>query len=195
MRIPILLAAVLLATAAVAQEPARDVVDTNPHLGPCREAADALGKALKTRLQAALADGGPAAAMTICHDEAPAIAAAVGDSLHLVVGRTALRVRNSDNAPDDWERAALEDFKARRAKGEQIKDMETWIVTRDAEGRRWFRYLKAIPTAPLCLKCHGKDIAPTVAARLAKLYPDDKATGFMPGDLRGAFTVSRPMDD
>ena len=58
-----------------------------------------------------------------------------------------------------------------------------------ADGNRTFRYLKAIPTGPLCLKCHGSDLAPDLAAKLAELYPEDKAHGFAVGDLRGAFSV------
>jgi hypothetical protein len=32
-----------------------------------------------------------------------------------------------------------------------------------------------------------------VAAKLKTLYPDDKATGYQTGDVRGAFTISQPM--
>ena len=45
----------------------------------------------------------------------------------------------------------------------------------------------------LCLGCHGKSIAPEVKAKLAELYPEDKATGFSEGDLRGAFVVTRDV--
>jgi hypothetical protein len=55
--------------------------------------------------------------------------------------------------------------------------------------------MKAIPTAEKpCLACHGKEIAPKVAARLAELYPEDAATGYSAGEIRGAFTLSRPLD-
>ena len=54
--------------------------------------------------------------------------------------------------------------------------------------------MKAIPTQPLCLACHGQEIAPPVAEKLAELYPGDKATGFEEGDLRGAFVVVRQLD-
>jgi hypothetical protein len=32
-------------------------------------------------------------------------------------------------------------------------------------------------------------IAPVIAEQLAKLYPDDQATGFLEGELRGWFWV------
>jgi hypothetical protein len=55
---------------------------------------------------------------------------------------------------------------------------------------RRFRYLRAIPTAPMCLSCHGSNIAPDVAKAIAAHYPADKATGFAAGDMRGAFSIS-----
>ena len=35
----------------------------------------------------------------------------------------------------------------------------------------------------------GSDIAPDVKAAIAAPYPDDDATGFKPGELRGAFSI------
>jgi len=52
------------------------------------------------------------------------------------------------------------------------------------------RYMKAIPTGPQCVVCHGENVAPALAETIQRLYPDDQATGFAPGDLRGAFTVT-----
>ena len=61
------------------------------------------------------------------------------------------------------------------------------------DGKPVFRYMKAIPTAELCVVCHGSDIDPYVDARIRELYPDDQARGFKPGDIRGAFTLSKPL--
>jgi hypothetical protein len=53
--------------------------------------------------------------------------------------------------------------------------------------------MKAIPTAELCLTCHGEALDPELQATLDELYPADKARGFKEGDIRGAFTLSRPL--
>ncbi len=53
--------------------------------------------------------------------------------------------------------------------------------------------MKAIPTQEVCLACHGEKIDKATAAKLAKLYPKDKARGFKVGDLRGAFTMSKDL--
>jgi len=44
-----------------------------------------------------------------------------------------------------------------------------------------------------CLKCHGEQLDPAVQARIKELYPDDKATGYKTGDLRGAVTIRQPL--
>jgi hypothetical protein len=36
-------------------------------------------------------------------------------------------------------------------------------------------------------------LSPEVRAALAEQYPDDQATGFEVGDLRGAFIVTGPL--
>ena len=72
------------------------------------------------------------------------------------------------------------------------KPVEVWQVS-EASGQPAFQYMSAIPTQKLCLGCHGKSIAPEVKAKLAELYPEDKATGFSEGDLRGAFVVTREV--
>ena len=56
-------------------------------------------------------------------------------------------------------------------------------------------YAPILLAAPVCLQCHGsavKDIAPATMAAIKKLYPDDKATGFQLGDLRGLWRVTFP---
>jgi hypothetical protein len=53
--------------------------------------------------------------------------------------------------------------------------------------------MKAIPTGEVCLKCHGTQIAPEVSQVLASLYPEDRATGYKEGDIRGAFVVIRKL--
>ncbi len=53
-------------------------------------------------------------------------------------------------------------------------------------------YTEPILVQPLCLVCHGEALAPDVAARIEALYPQDEATGFRAGDLRGVFWVEYP---
>jgi hypothetical protein len=158
-----------------------------------RAHAAALQSKLGATLQEAIADRGPAHAIAVCRHDAPAIASELSTE-GWEVGRTALKLRNPDNAPDEWERKVLESFVARIEAGEDPTKIEHHeIVERGAT--RTFRYMKAIPTGGLCLTCHGeKDSMPSeVRDRLAELYPEDRATGFGAGELRGAFTISRSL--
>lgn len=148
--------------------------------------------ALKGELMKAMQAGGPVEAVKACRVKAPAIAREQSEKTGWRVGRTSLKVRNPANAPDAWERKVLESFEARKAAGEDVKKMEHYEVV-EMDGRKVFRYMKAIPTGALCLTCHGADLAPGLAAELDRLYPKDEARGFKAGDIRGAFTIVQPM--
>lgn len=163
-----------------------DVPD--PKITTYRAIVDELGTALKTELTQTLQTGGPLAALSLCHENAPQIAAAISEKHHVDVGRTSLKLRNPNNAPDDWELHVLKAFAERKAKGEDPTKLEFYEIL-DKEGKKQIRYMKAIPVMPPCLICHGPAITPEVSAKLKTLYPDDKATGFQVGDLRGAFTL------
>lgn len=156
-------------------------------------AAAMLGGKLKDELGAAMKAGGPLNALTRCHDQATPLTDLVGNETGWDAGRTSLRVRNPDNAPDSWERSVLEDFERRLAAGEPAAGLEHEATVKVGDSR-YFRYMKAIPTAELCTVCHGTSINPELQAHIRTLYPDDRATGFKVGDLRGAFTLTRRLD-
>lgn len=147
-----------------------------------------LQQALLASVQQAMRDGGPQAAVTRCQVQAPLLTRA-NSPAPWRVGRTALRVRNPDNAADAWEREVLERFAQRAAAGEALQGMHESAVI---DGQ--FRYLQAIPTGEPCLACHGPVIPADLAERIDRLYPADQARGFRLGELRGAFTLSRPLE-
>jgi hypothetical protein len=156
-----------------------------------RALATQLGGQLKAELSAAIAQGGPVAAVDVCYTRAREIALQLSQSSGARVGRTALRVRNPGNAPDGLERSVLEQFSADLGSGPVDRPLEAVFEIRrgDAVERR---YMRAIPTDALCLTCHGKTLAPELAAVIARNYPGDQATGFEQGQLRGAFSVVWP---
>lgn len=147
---------------------------------------------LKGELQQGMQEGGPVMALGVCKDKAPAIAVALGERKGLEIGRTSLRVRNTGNTPDIWEKAVLEAFEQRKLAGEELATME-FHAAAEQEDKTVFRYMKAIPTAELCVVCHGAEVAPELEAKLAELYPQDQARGYQPGDIRGAFTIIQAL--
>ena len=173
------------ATGAFADE------DLATRIGASREAIKSFAGALQEQLMSSMAAGGPIAAIEVCKIAAPEIAAMASDAHGWSIRRTSLKLRNPANAPDPWELAMLRGFEARRAAGEDpvTLDHAEFVI---GDGRRTFRYMKAIGTQPVCTVCHGTSIAPEVAAALDALYPDDRARGFEVGDIRGAFSITQP---
>ncbi len=160
------------------------MTESDPRVTESRAAVKAFGNELITQLKQALEDGGPVKAIKVCNSKAPEIAAKLSSEYDWKIGRTSLKTRNPNNNPDEWETTVLQQFEQRKQQGEDIATLEYYETT--AKG---FRYMKAIPTKGLCLTCHGDAISESVKATLVELYPEDKATGFKAGDIRGAFTV------
>lgn len=157
-----------------------------------RAVAGRFAAELKEALTKELAASGPIGAVDVCKEMAPQIAARAAEKTGWEVGRTSLKPRNPDNGPDAWEAEVLRAFAERKAAGEDPAKIEAWTVA-ETGGEKRFRYMKAIPTASLCLACHGTSIDPELRAHLHRLYPDDAAVGYREGDIRGAFTISQPM--
>ncbi|HEY0635411.1 MAG TPA: DUF3365 domain-containing protein [Gammaproteobacteria bacterium] len=147
---------------------------------------------LKGQLEAGMKQGGPVNAIQVCNTVAPALAKETSEKHKMSIARTSLKTRNPNNIPDEWETKVLNSFAERKAKGEALDTMAFAEVV-ESEGKKEYRFMKAIPTGEVCLKCHGENIDPAVKAKLDALYPDDQARGYKLGDLRGAFTIRQPM--
>ena len=155
----------------------------SPTLQARAEAArsDLAGR-LSKRLQAVIATDGPEAAIQVCQGEAPGLAAEVGKAHGVRIGRTSFKLRREGNAVPAWAREAVA---ARQAEA-------TFSPT--PEGG--LRALMPIRTGQPCLVCHGpaETLSPGVRKALAAAYPQDQATGFKAGDLRGWFWVDVPAE-
>lgn len=152
---------------------------------------------LKGELGKSMKAGGPVATIEVCNTTAPAIAQNLSEKHGMKVARTSLKTRNSKNAPDAWEEKVLQKFEERRAAGENPAEMAHFEII-EQNGQKNFRFMKAIGMPPLeqmpCLKCHGENIDPKITAKLDELYPDDKARGYKVGQIRGAFTLTKPLN-
>ncbi len=158
-------------------------------LNSSQQLADRFQQDLLAALKSAIAAGGPVGAIDTCTTVAPAIAAQLSDESGATVRRTALRVRNPASKPDAFERETMSAW-IRGPVGSDGKPAERFQAYADEQGAPQVRWMRAIPTGDLCVTCHGSAIAPDVEAAIAARYPDDRATGFAPGDLRGAFSIS-----
>jgi hypothetical protein len=61
------------------------------------------------------------------------------------------------------------------------------VIMRDPDGN--LAATHPIRVGEMCLQCHGEraEIGEKTLARIEELYPEDSATGFAAGDLRGWF--------
>jgi hypothetical protein len=188
----IALAAALAAGTGRAEQPAPagPAADASAARARAERAAARLGQELIGRLREALAEGPPEQAVQVCADLAQRLTAEVAAAEGVDLRRVALRRRNPANDPDPFERQVLEGWARSPAPPEAVAE-----VTATAGGGRELRYLRPISTVALCRTCHGDGEAMTAELRaaIARRYPNDRATGFAEGDLRGAVSVRVPL--
>jgi hypothetical protein len=182
----------MFALAAGAQ--AATANDTAALQDEARKTAGMLIQTLGGELKGALAAGGPAAAIGVCKEKAPKIAAEAAQKTGLKIKRVSPNNRNPKAVPDAWESAALADLDKRLAAGEKPETLDMNAVVEGKDGKV-FRYAKALVTQPLCMTCHGPvdQLADEVKAKLAAEYPNDKATGYTPGMIRGILSIQKPL--
>jgi hypothetical protein len=169
-------------------------VDTEAEISAAKTSIKQFAVALQTELKAAMQAGGPVAAIGVCNQKAIPITEQVSTEQGIKLTRVSLKNRNPDNAPNEWQTSVLESFEVRKAAGSDVGSI-AWSETVTVDGKQEFRFMKAIPTAAVCLACHGTNLAPEVSRTLAELYPQDRATGFSEGDIRGAFVATRSLSD
>jgi hypothetical protein len=162
-------------------------------VGDARSVASSVPPKLVAVLTEELGKSGPEGAIAVCSVKAPEMAKAASEATGWNVRRVSLRNRNPKAVPDAWERAALEEFDRRAAAGESPAALEKFAVVKE-DGRDVYRYMKALPVQELCVACHGPAdrLSPATKAELARRYPDDKGTGYVPGQIRGAMTIRKP---
>jgi hypothetical protein len=189
----VILALALIGLAALVSAAGADD-DLAQHAAKSREAVKQTQAALQQELQAALKKGGPELAIHSCSVRGLAIAKETSQKQNMIIRRTSLKLRNPYDAPDKWEKQVLENFEHRVKQGESPTQMEHYEVV-EAGDTKEFRYMKAIaiPKGGPCLICHGENIDPALRAKIKGRYPDDEATGFKEGDLRGAFSVRQRL--
>lgn len=144
---------------------------------------------LKPKLIDAMQRGGLPTAIGVCAVEAPKIAEELSYFSGWNVKRVSLKARNQSNAsPDTFEETILKVFDERAQHGANITSMEHAEIQ---SGR--FRFMKAQGVEGVCLNCHGKNISEQVKAALETHYPEDTATGYSAGQIRGAFSLIKEL--
>ena len=169
-----------------AADPEEARFEEAPADDPRREEAMAaifeLRDTLMGRVMSVASEEGFPAAVTVCKEEAIALTEEVAEKHGLALGRTSEQLRNPDNQPPDW----FADLSANVNVAARFQEAETGEL----------RGVAPIRLAAGCTNCHGAtdQLAEGVPEALALHYPDDQATGYEEGDLRGYFWVEVPAD-
>jgi len=155
------------------------------------EASGALLGTLVQRLTDELRMKEPHEALDVCSAEAQGITRQVREKYGIDIHRTALRIRNPENEPDAYERAWME----AALKRDDVNPAGEAEVVTNPDGTRELRYVRPLYLAQLCTECHGPrdGLSPQVVAALKQRYPNDRATDFVPGDLRGIVSARVPL--
>jgi len=95
------------------------------------------------------------------------------------------KYRNPKNKPDKFEENALAEF-------EKNENLSEYKGVEKIDGQKVLRYLIPLYIEEACLKCHSAK--ETVPGFIQEDYPEDKATDYVFGDLRGAISVAVPID-
>jgi hypothetical protein len=132
--------------------------------------------------------GGLAGAVRVCSEMAQNITREFNARSGHTVRRVSLRYRNPWNIPDEYERRKLEELDLLNKKKEMKNE---YVEVIDEGEQKVLRYMRPLVALPICINCHGlkENISADVKTILSEKYPDDRATGFLVGDLRGAISV------
>lgn len=152
-----------------------------------KELIQQAGGLLSSNLLAAITRGGPTNALEFCSLHALTLTRSVGTNQPVTIRRVTHRPRNPANRAQADELAVLEKFRALLKPGQ----VPGPLLTTNAAGTVSF-FAPIVLNNPLCLNCHGQprtEVQPATLAAVRRLYPQDQATGFKLGDLRGLWRV------
>ncbi len=145
--------------------------------------ASGVQKILLANVMQAMKTGGPVYAVTFCNEKAMPLTDSLSKKYNCEIKRVSDKFRNPANKLTEtdsviWRKMSLSET------------MSPFISSENAQ----FVYYKSINIAmPACLKCHGsadKEIDAKTLEAIRQKYPDDKATGYNEGDLRGMWKIT-----
>ncbi|EOQ97444.1 PF11845 family protein [Leptospira wolbachii serovar Codice str. CDC] len=140
---------------------------------------------LTEKLTTSIAAGGTVQAIPFCKQNAGPFTNALGMKNDVLLRRISDKPRNPLNVVSDEERRIFLEIGANQSK-------EGEYPTKTVVKKDFVTVYIPIPTAGLCLQCHGEpnlDIKKDTLMVLQKEYPGDLARGYRVGSLRGLFSV------
>jgi len=140
---------------------------------------------LQKTLKYALKKGGVKNALDVCNSSALELTKSLEKEYDVEIKRKSHRNRNKINKVNKTEDSLINDYIKLIKKREEMKPK---IIRANGE----VTYYSPIITGNACLQCHGqpmKDIEKENFRYIKSLYPNDLATGFKEGNLRGVWSI------
>ncbi len=159
--------------------------DTLAHQKAKAISAEAFSQ-LSAALTQAIQRGGVAEAIQVCKLQALPITDSVAGKYGISLQRIALKTRNPLNLANSTEKQIFRDWKAQMEAGND----PAAVILHEGDSLIWYGAIRL--ANPVCLQCHGepgKDISTENLKIIRAAYPEDQATGFVMGDLRGAWKI------
>lgn len=140
---------------------------------------------LKTQMQL----GGPVSALHFCTQNALPLTDCVAKESNTTIKRVSIKSRNPVNAATPEEKRILDRWEKTLRSGQPLPAYEIQSHTNGD-----YTYYKAVViNNEACLKCHGDLAADSPLYKAIKsTYPEDSATGYAMGDLRGMIVITIP---
>jgi len=154
--------------------------------------AAALGtkQTLGKNLQSALQAGGVENAIGFCNINAMPLVDSLSTRYGAVIKRVSLKARNSEDIPNEIERKILEAYQFQKENDGDLSENVQPL------GEDQYLFTKPIVVDnALCLTCHGtlqNGLTTETQEFIKSKYPQDKATGYEIGDLRGMWSITFP---
>ena len=142
---------------------------------------------LSSNLTNAIAAGGISNALPYCAVMAVPLTTSVAATNRVELRRVSHRPRNPKNKANAEEMTHIA-----RGQAEVQKGRRPTPVVLDSGGDTVTFLAPIVLGHTVCLQCHGQpgeDIQPQNLALIRRLYPQDQATGFRLGDLRGMWRI------
>ena len=152
-----------------------------------KEIASQTFSVLSSHLQQAMKEGGVSQAIKHCNLAAMPLVDSLSEVHNARIRRTSLKLRNPQDAPTYSEQAILESFAKAKMEGKSLEP----LVQKNQEGLMAF--YAPIIINDQCLRCHGVEgetLDGAGYALIRELYPEDEATGYQAGDLRGMWSIT-----
>lgn len=160
-------------------------VDTLAYLARGGEITGAVFKSMSGKLKSAMEASGVSGAVEYCNLAASPLVDSLATAYQVTIRRTSHRLRNPANAPSAMEQSIIDQYL-------QLGPQQLPAPQIEVESDK-VHYYAPIFLMDNCLKCHGdvtRDIATTDYEVIKRLYPDDLATGFKSGELRGIWSLT-----